>query len=220
MSDVRLAADIGGTFTDVVLEHDGQTTTTKVLTTSAPEDGVLVGVRQVLERAAVDPRRIGLFVHGTTLATNALIERKGAVTALLTTGGFRDSVEMAHENRFEQYDIFMDRPEPLVPRHRRFDIPERMAATGEVLLDLHEDAIRAVANADRIPWPLNGLAIPAASPTTRNVGPILGRIEPPSGVRQRCGSTRRSSGSNCQRAATVGQNESSSLTMLTPSTSR
>ena len=150
---VRLAADIGGTFTDVVLEvPQGDTAsgaaparyTTKILTTQqAPADAVLEGVERVLAEAGVDAAEVDLVVHGTTLATNALIERRGATTALLTTEGFRDSVAMAHENRFEQYDLAMERPEPLVPRHLRLGVPERLAATGDVLIPLDLDAVRA-----------------------------------------------------------------------------
>lgn len=147
MSTLRLAADIGGTFTDVVLEStdDGppQRFTTKVLTTpQAPADAVLAGVEQVLADAGRDAAEVDLVVHGTTLATNALIERRGATTALLTTEGFRDSVVMAHENRFEQYDLAMERPESLVPRHLRLGVPERLAANGEVLIPLDLDAVR------------------------------------------------------------------------------
>ena len=147
----RLAADIGGTFTDIALEvlDDGAPVlhTTKVLTTAdAPADAVLEGVRSVLREANVVPGDVEVFIHGTTLATNALIERRGARTALLTTQGIRDSVEMAHENRFEQYDLYMRRPEPLVPRNRRVGIPERLAADGTVLMPLDEGAVRAAAS--------------------------------------------------------------------------
>ncbi|WP_419839273.1 hydantoinase B/oxoprolinase family protein [Candidatus Poriferisodalis sp.] len=147
----RLAADIGGTFTDIALEVVGGGApvlhTTKVLTTAdAPADGVLDGVRSVLREANVVPGDVEVFIHGTTLATNALIERRGARTALLTTQGIRDSVEMAHENRFEQYDLYMRRPEPLVPRNRRVGIPERLAADGTVLMPLDEGAVRAAAS--------------------------------------------------------------------------
>ena len=147
----RLAADIGGTFTDIALEvvgSDGAPAlhTAKVLTTpEAPADAVLDGVRNVLSEAGISPGDVEVFIHGTTLATNALIERCGARTALLTTQGVRDSVEMAHENRFEQYDLYMRRPEPLVPRNRRIGIPERIAADGSVLLPLDEGAVRAAA---------------------------------------------------------------------------
>ena len=102
----RLAADIGGTFTDVVLEHAGQRHSAKVLTTPrAPELGMLEGISQVLAAAGLRPADIGVLVHGTTLATNALIERKGAKTALLTTAGFRDVLEMGYEKRYEHYDL-------------------------------------------------------------------------------------------------------------------
>ena len=142
----RLAVDIGGTFTDVVLETSDRAHSIKLLTTpDAPERAVLDGVRAILAEARVAASDVTLVVHGTTLATNALIERKGAHTALLTTDGFRDSVEMAWEHRFEQYDIYMERPEPLVPRDLRFGIPERVAADGAVLLALDEAAVRAVA---------------------------------------------------------------------------
>ena len=141
----RLAVDIGGTFTDVALEARGRLVTTKVLTTqAAPERGVLAGVRQVLEMAAVAPAAVRLVIHGTTLATNAIIERKGAKTALIVTEGHRDALEMAQENRFEQYDIGVDRPPPLVPRHLRLPVTERVDRRGRVLIPLCEDSVRAV----------------------------------------------------------------------------
>jgi N-methylhydantoinase A len=142
----RLAIDIGGTFTDLVLEHGGERTEAKVLTTpQEPERGVLDGVRLVLDRARLRPGDIGAVTHGTTLATNAIIERKGARTALVTTAGFRDSVEMAYENRFDQYDVFIDKPEPLVPRYLRFGIAERMDVRGNVRIPLDTDAIAPLA---------------------------------------------------------------------------
>ena len=140
---IRLAADIGGTFTDIVLDVHGTRHTGKVLTTpQAPEDGFLEGVLAVLATAGVKPGDIDAVVHGTTLATNAIIERKGAQTVLVTTEGFRDSIEIAYEHRFEQSDLNMSRPAPLIPRHRRFGVPERVAADGSVLLDLDEGAVR------------------------------------------------------------------------------
>ena len=124
---IRLAVDIGGTFTDVVLDKDGERFSAKILTTPRePEAGVIEGVASLLARAGVAPAGVGLVIHGTTLATNALIERKGAVTALVTTEGFRDSIEIAYEHRFEQYDIYMERPKPLVPRFLRTDVRERL----------------------------------------------------------------------------------------------
>ncbi len=143
--EVCLAVDVGGTFTDVALEINDRQFTTKVLTTpDAPEDGVMSGIERALAQAGIIAGDIGLLVHGTTLATNALIERKGAKTALITTEGLRDSVEMAQENRFEQYDINIDRPEPLVPRYLRWPVTERMNAAGKALLPLDEDSVRAL----------------------------------------------------------------------------
>ena len=140
----RLAVDIGGTFTDVALEAGGRLVTTKVLTThAAPEHGVLDAVHKVLEMASVPPSAVRLVIHGTTLATNAIIERKGARTALIVTEGHRDALEMAQENRFEQYDIGVDRPPPLVPRHLRLPVTERMDRNGRVLIPLDEESVRA-----------------------------------------------------------------------------
>jgi len=146
MSDTyRLAVDIGGTFTDVVLERAEERITHKVLTTYAdPANGVMTATDRVLEIAAADPGDASVVLHGTTLATNAIIERTGAVTALLTTEGHRDALEMALENRFEQYDLAIDRPIPLVPRHLRLPVHERMDSRGEILLPLAEQSVHAV----------------------------------------------------------------------------
>jgi N-methylhydantoinase A len=139
---VRVGVDIGGTFTDVALEAGERRFTAKILTTlQAPQDGVLAALRSVTATAGVEPSQVALIVHGTTLATNALIERKGARTALLTTEGFRDVLEIRHENRFEQYDINMDLPPPLVPRRLRLPIRERIDAQGEVLLPLDDASV-------------------------------------------------------------------------------
>src|SRR4029077_8208084 len=102
----------------------------------APERGVMTAIDAVLAKAGIGFAELTLVIHGTTLATNALIERKGARTALITTDGFRDSVEMGTESRFEQYDIFMEKPTPLVPRHLRFTVRERLDAKGGVRLKL------------------------------------------------------------------------------------
>ena len=96
---------------------------------------VIEGTRAILAEAGVAAAALDLVIHGTTLATNALIERKGASTALITTHGFRDSLEIAYEHRFEQYDLYMERPAPLVSRDLRLEVPERLAADGAVLLD-------------------------------------------------------------------------------------
>ncbi len=133
----RLGVDIGGTFTDVVLETAGGQFSTKVLTTyAAPEDAIIDGMHQVCAKAGIGPDTIGQIIHGTTLATNALIERRGAKTALITTQGFRDVIEMRTESRFEQYDLNLKLPEPLLPRNRRYTLPERMDARGDVLIPL------------------------------------------------------------------------------------
>ena len=133
----RLAIDIGGTFTDVVLQRGTERFTTKVLTTDVdPTDGALTGVGTVLDQSNTKPSSIELVVHGTTLATNALIQRCGAKTALLTTAGHRDVIEMAFENRFDQYDLNIDRAPPLVSRSLRIPIAERINAAGEVLTPL------------------------------------------------------------------------------------
>ena len=137
----RLAVDIGGTFTDVVLEvHSGSNaslTSTKVLTTHVdPSQGVMLGIERVISESETDLSTIALVIHGTTLATNAIIERKGARTALLTTSGHRDVLGMALENRFEQYDVNIERPEPIVPRYLRLPISERVGAKGNVLVPL------------------------------------------------------------------------------------
>ena len=142
----RVGVDVGGTFTDVVLEHDGVLTTAKVLTTpNAPDDAVLAGVDDVLARAGVDPRAVGLLIHGTTLATNAIIERKGALVALVTTEGFRDVLDIGYESRYDQYDIMIEKPTALVPRERRLVVPERVDVHGRVLKPLDEAAVEAVA---------------------------------------------------------------------------
>jgi N-methylhydantoinase A len=146
MEKARLAVDIGGTFTDLCLDWNGKLTSVKVLTTPrAPEEGVLDGMEQILKQTSIKPADLGLVIHGTTLATNAIIERKGAKTALVVTEGFRDSIEIAFEHRFEQYDIFMQKPPPLVARDLRFGIPERMDGRGNVLIPLDEAAVRALA---------------------------------------------------------------------------
>jgi N-methylhydantoinase A len=139
---IRLGVDIGGTFTDVALEVGERRFTAKGLTTPrAPEEGVLSIVRMVIAAAGIVPGDVHLIIHGTTLATNALIERKGAKTALLTTEGFRDVVEIRHENRFEQYDVNIDLPPPLVPRRLRLPIRERIDAQGAVQVPLDDASV-------------------------------------------------------------------------------
>ncbi|RKE97484.1 N-methylhydantoinase A [Sulfitobacter guttiformis] len=142
---IRLGVDIGGTFTDVVLEVGTASYSTKVLTTyAAPENAIIDGMHQVCAKASIDPVQIGQIIHGTTLATNALIERRGAKTALITTEGFRDVIEMRTESRFEQYDLNLTLPEPLLPRQMRYTVPGRMDAGGNELLPLTRADIEPV----------------------------------------------------------------------------
>ena len=144
---IRMGVDIGGTFTDVVLEVGDSQYSTKVLTTyTAPEDAIIDGVKQVCEKARIKSSQIQQIIHGTTLATNALIERRGAKTALITTRGFRDVIEMRTESRFEQYDLNLTLPEPLLARHQRYTLEERISATGDVLIPLQKSDIEALAD--------------------------------------------------------------------------
>ena len=145
MQHARLAVDIGGTFTDLALEAGERRVTAKVLTTpTQPERGVLDGVAAILRQAGLAPGDVGILVHGTTLATNAIIERKGATTALITTEGFRDVLALGNESRYDQYDLGIVLPEPLVPRYLRLPVPERLDNEGTVLLALDESAVMAL----------------------------------------------------------------------------
>ena len=139
---IRLGADIGGTFTDVALEVDGTLYSTKVLTNyAAPEQAILDGIDSVLAEAGLGYSNLESVIHGTTLATNALIERRGARVAFVTTEGFRDVIEMRTESRFAQYDLNLRLPAPLVPREDRFAVAGRMGAQGQELLALDEAAL-------------------------------------------------------------------------------
>ncbi|MGO7534355.1 hydantoinase/oxoprolinase family protein [Rhizobium leguminosarum] len=142
----RVGVDIGGTFTDIALDIDGTLHSTKILTDyTAPERAILKGVKTVADMAGIALSEIGILIHGTTLATNALIERRGAKTAFVTTEGFRDVLEMRTENRFEQYDLNISLPPALIARADRFVVRERIDAAGKVLLALDEASVAAVA---------------------------------------------------------------------------
>ncbi|OUJ15986.1 hydantoinase/oxoprolinase family protein [Acetobacter sp. DsW_063] len=144
---IRLAVDIGGTFTDVVLDTPEGRYTRKVLTTpSAPEEGVMNGAALALQDARTNLSDVDEFVHGTTLATNAIIERRGAKTALIGTEGFRDVIEIGTESRFNQYDLMLRKPAPLVPRALRFTAPERMDARGQIRKPLDERELLKIAD--------------------------------------------------------------------------
>lgn len=146
---VRAGVDIGGTFTDIALEVGDVLHSTKVLTDhSRPESAIMAAIHQVAGNAGVALAQIDMVIHGTTLATNALIERRGARTAFITTKGFRDVIEMRTESRFEQYDLNIQLPAPLVPRRDRFVLDERIGANGAVLKALDKDELDALC--DRI----------------------------------------------------------------------
>jgi len=131
----RAGVDIGGTFTDVALEVDGVLHSTKILTDYAqPERAIVQGLQTVCETAGIGLDAIGIIIHGTTLATNALIERRGAHTAFITTEGFRDVLEMRSESRFEQYDLDIRLPAALIERAHRLTLHERMDAQGKALI--------------------------------------------------------------------------------------
>ena len=139
---IRLAADIGGTFTDVVLESEAGFQSTKVLTTlNQPEIGVMQGIDELLRLSNIEPGQITHVIHGTTLGTNTVIERKGAKTAFLTTEGFRDILEMGYEKRYDHYDIYLEKPPPLVPRKYRLPVRERISAEGKVLVELDQNQV-------------------------------------------------------------------------------
>jgi len=148
---IRIGADVGGTFTDIVMQLDTERSaapvyaSTKVLTThQAPELGILDGISQIATQERVDLADVEQIIHGTTLATNALIERRGAKTALVTTDGFRDVIETRTESRFEQYDLDIVLPTPLIQRADRHVVTERLNARGEVLVPFDEDGARAL----------------------------------------------------------------------------
>ena len=141
----RLGIDIGGTFTDLVLTdlHAGRNHIGKALTTpKEPARGVLSGLTKVIQRSGIDPARIGNVIHATTLVTNAIIERKGVKTGLITTMGMRDLIEIGREQKYELYDIFLSMPEPLVPPPLRKEAVERIYAGGEILIPLDRAKLR------------------------------------------------------------------------------
>src|SRR5690606_3320541 len=154
MSDSNLACragvDIGGTFTDVALESGGQLYTAKVLTDyERPERAIVQGLKLAIDLAGIAPGAIQSIVHGTTLATNALIERRGARTAFITSDGFRDVIEMRNEGRFEQYDLTIQLPTPLIPRCDRFALKGRLDASGRELVALDLAGLAGIIEAIR-----------------------------------------------------------------------
>ena len=143
----RLGCDIGGTFTDFVLVNDetGEFEINKCLTTPAdPSDAVEHGIRELMERSPGFMPEIEEIIHGTTLVINAILERKGAKTGLITTRGFRDVLELGREIRYDAYDIFAEYPLPLVPRYLRHEVRERIASDGRVLVELDPEQVQTV----------------------------------------------------------------------------
>jgi N-methylhydantoinase A len=144
----RIGVDVGGTFTDLVLHdpardlvHSG-----KLLTTpDDPSVAIIAGISRILQETGLKPSDLHSLVHGTTLITNTIIERTGATVGLLTTEGFRDTIEIGRETRYDLYDLFLEVPPTLVPRRRRLEIPERIDTNGKVLLGLDEDAVASAA---------------------------------------------------------------------------
>ncbi|MDQ5830423.1 MAG: hydantoinase/oxoprolinase family protein, partial [Actinomycetota bacterium] len=144
----RVGIDIGGTFTDLVLIEDasGRRVVGKILTSPEdPSEAVEKGLVELLEGEGVAAAQLGAVIHGTTLVTNALIERRGVRTALLTTEGFRDAVAIGTEHRYDMYDIFIEKPEPLVGRSLRYGVRERSLDDGSVVLELDEEQVRSIA---------------------------------------------------------------------------
>ena len=144
MKRYGLGIDIGGTFTDIVV-YDNETRnqfSRKELTThDDPSRGVMTGIDGLLADGAVAAGEVSRVVHATTLFTNALIERKGASTGLITTAGFRDTLEIGRERKYELYDIKIVKPAPLVPRHLRLEVPERLRFDGQIITPLDEAAV-------------------------------------------------------------------------------
>ncbi|MBV9171862.1 MAG: hydantoinase/oxoprolinase family protein [Chloroflexi bacterium] len=185
---VRVGVDIGGTFTDLILVDDetGELTVGKMLTTPAdPSQAVADVLRDALERSETAPGAVHHVIHGTTLVTNAIIERKGARTALLTTRGFRDAYEIAREHRYDLYDLFLEMPTPLVPRHLRLEVDERVYADGTVAREPDPQAVAKLA-AELRDKDIEAIAIcflhSYANPAHEQlVGAIVGEVAP--GVR-------------------------------------
>jgi len=143
----RLGVDVGGTFTDLVLFDESRGSLRVAKTPSTPHNqaiGVAEGIAKICADALTSPDDIHFLIHGTTVATNALLERRGVTCALITTEGFRDVLQIGRQDRPHLYDAFVRRPEPIVPRHLRFEAHERMLHTGEVLTPLDETKVRSV----------------------------------------------------------------------------
>ncbi len=148
MTPLRVGVDTGGTFTDLVAldVETGRIETLKVSSTPEnPAEAVIEGLRRLLRQLGRSPQDVEGLVHGTTVATNAILEKTWAKTALITTEGFRDALEIGRQDRPDLYDFFVEKPEPVVPRYLRFEVPERLDYRGRVLKPLDERAVEAIA---------------------------------------------------------------------------
>ncbi|ELZ11069.1 5-oxoprolinase [Halovivax asiaticus JCM 14624] len=155
---VRIGVDVGGTFTDVVAVRDGELTVTKTPSTpDAPDEGVVDGLELSRDAAGYAVAGVADLAHGTTVATNAVLERDWADVALVTTEGFRDALAIGRQDRPDIYDYTVSKPEPVVPRRRRFEVTERLDERGEVRTPLDEASVRAVA--DELPAEIESIAV-------------------------------------------------------------
>jgi len=145
---IRIGVDVGGTFTDFVLvdeDRDLIYTGKRLTTPDDPSVAIIEGVARLVNEAGLDASAVHSLVHGTTLVTNTIIERTGAKVGLITTKGVRDTLEMGREIRYDLYDLFLEAPPTLVPRHLRREVAERLAPDGSILLPFDAEAFRAVA---------------------------------------------------------------------------
>ena len=143
----KLSVDVGGTFTDIVVFDDKAKKTYVTKVSSTPQDysiGIEEGIQKISASYQIPVAEINYFIHGTTVATNALLERKGAKTALITTKGFRDVLEIGRQKRPDLYNFWVKRPEPPIPRYLVFEIDERTLADGSIIREVEEDNAREV----------------------------------------------------------------------------
>ena len=174
----RLGIDVGGTFTDAVLlsEHTGELHIAKV--PSTPEDpsvGFITALTRVVEKTNLDPESIAYLVHGTTVATNALIEAKTPKTAFITTAGFGDMLEIARQVRPSLYDVHFTKPRPLVPRNLAYEVQERLDAGGHVLIPFDAASVieiaRQLKKKPSVPLP-SACSIPTSIPIMNDASGI------------------------------------------------
>jgi N-methylhydantoinase A len=144
MADRAVGVDVGGTFTDVALSLDGDLVTAKVPSTEDQSEGVIAGIEKACAEAGIEPESVSEFSHAMTVSVNALLEENGAETALVTTDGFRDVLEIGRQDRPSLYDLSAEKPTPLVPRRRRFEVAERTTTDG-VERPVDEDEVREIA---------------------------------------------------------------------------